>query len=434
MRRNLERTQWMSEERLRAYQDERLRRTVRHAARHVPYYRQLFLERGLRVEDINSASDLYHLPRLSRETVRQGGALFHADNKERYRPTLARTSGSSGVALECYLDRESNALEFVHYWRHWGWAGYCLGQRFAELASIHFLRRPQLDGRIFDVQRVYRRLLLNSMKLTHANVGEYRALLARFRPLYLKGLPSALYHLATLLATAKVAIAPLRAVFSSGENVTREMRLAIEAAFQCPLLDCYGHMERTACIAQCPEGNYHVLSDYGLLELADRMPSGESGIELATALGTTLYNRAMPLLRYEIGDLIEVFQHPPQCRCSRSFPVVRGVRGRIAAAIITPEGRVESALFALASIVPGVAFLQFVQQGPARVEVRVVRSEAFNSGCEFTLRRCLSEALGPSMQVRIRYVPWEEIDKEPSGKRPVVISEVARATAGNRFG
>lgn len=434
MRRNLERTQWMSEERLRAYQDERLRGTVRHVARHVPYYRRLFLERGLRVEDINSSDDLYHLPRLSRETIRQGGALFHADNKERYRPRLARTSGSSGLALECYLDRESNALEFVHYWRHWGWAGYRLGQRFAELASIHFLRRPQLDGRVFDVERIYGRLLLNSMKLTRANVGEYRALLARFRPLYLKGLPSALYHLAILLTASKTAIPPLRAIFSSGENLTREMRAAIERAFQCPLLDCYGHTERTACIAQCPEGNYHVLSDYGLLELADRRPSGESGIELATAVGTTLYNRAMPLLRYEIGDLIEVFQHPPQCRCGRSFPVVRGVRGRISAAIVTPDGRVESALFALPSIVQGIAFLQFVQQRPDRVEVRVVRSEAFNGGCDSTLRRCLSEALGPSMEVRIYYVSLEEIEKEPSGKRPVAISQVPHATANNRFG
>ena len=74
MRRNLERTQWMSQAQLRAYQDERLRRTVRHAARHVPYYRRLFVERGLRVEDINSVDDLYHLPRLSRESIREGGA------------------------------------------------------------------------------------------------------------------------------------------------------------------------------------------------------------------------------------------------------------------------------------------------------------------------------------------------------------------------
>ncbi len=429
MRRNLERTQWTSEAQLRAYQEDRLRRIVRHAALHVPYYRLLFEKLGLRVEDINSADDLRRLPRLSRETIRRDGSLLHADNIRHYHPTLARTSGTSGLALECYLDRDSNALEFVHYWRHWGWAGYRLGQRFAELASVHFLRRPRLDGRIFDLQRVYGRLLLNSMKLTQANVGDYAALLASFRPLYFKGLASALYRLATLLTASKMTVPPLRAVFSSGENLTREMRAAIESAFQCPILDCYGHMERTVCIAQCLEGSYHVLSDYGLLELVDRKPSEESGIELAAPLGTSLYNRAMPLLRYEIGDLIEVFLDPPGCRCGRSFPVVRGVRGRVAAAIVTPEGRVESALFALPRIVPEIALLQFVQERLDRVEVRVVRGEAFNGDCDSILRRCLREALGLSVEVRIRYVSLDEIETDPSGKRPVAISKVPRVAA-----
>ena len=421
----------MSERQLRAYQDDRLRRIVRHAVARVPYYRKLFLELGLRAQDISSSEDLARLPRLSRETVRRGQSLFHAEDKQRYRPKLERTSGTSDLALECYLDRDSNALEFVHYWRHWGWAGYRLGQRFAELASVHFLRRPYLDGQISDVQRLYGRLLLNSMSLTSANVNEYAALLTRFQPLYLKGLPSALYHLATLLSAAKATVVPLRAVFSSGENVTPVMRAAIEATFQCPLLDCYGHMERTICIAQCPEGSYHVLSDYGLLELVDQRPSEEAGIDLAAAVGTTLYNRAMPLLRYDVGDFIEVFKHPAPCRCGRSFPVVRGVRGRSAAAILTPEGRVESALFALASVVPGVAFIQFVQQRPDRVEVRVVRSDSFDGGSDAMLRRCLREALGPSIEFRIYFVSLDETDVDSSGKRPVAISEIARTPSFN---
>ena len=29
------------------------------------------------------------------------------------------------------LDRRARALEFCFYWRHWGWAGYRLGDRFA---------------------------------------------------------------------------------------------------------------------------------------------------------------------------------------------------------------------------------------------------------------------------------------------------------------
>ena len=51
-----------------------------------------------------------------------------------------------------------------------------------------------------------------------------------------------------------------------------------------------------------------------------------------------------------------------------------------------------------------------------------------------TLRRCLSEALGPSMKVRVHYVSLEEIDKEPSGKRPVAILQVPRGTVDSGFG
>ena len=107
------------------------------------------------------------------------------------------------------------------------------------------------------------------MKIARSNIGEYAASLRRFRPRYLKGLPSALYHLASLLTASKAAVPHLRAIFSGGENVTPEMRTTIEQTFQCPLLDSYGHMERTACIAQCPEGSYHILSDYGVLELVE---------------------------------------------------------------------------------------------------------------------------------------------------------------------
>jgi phenylacetate-CoA ligase len=428
MRRALMRTQRLDEQGLHGYQNTQLQRIVAHAVRKVPFYREMFSKLGLRADDIASVDDLKRLPLLARETVRRDPDAFHADNWMRYRPRAAHTSGTSGFPLEFYTDRDSNALEFVHYWRHWSWAGFHLGDRFAELASIHFLRRPRLDGKSFDLQATYGRLLLNSMRLTRANAGDYASVLRRFKPLYLKGLPSALYHLATLLPATGIALRPVRAIFSGGEVVTREIRQTIESAFQCPLLDSYGQMERAACIAQCPHGSYHVLSDYGILELVDPRPADEDGIVLAGAVGTTLYNRAMPLLRYEIGDLIEVFQNPPRCRCGRSFPVVRGVRGRVAAAIVTPEGRRESALFALPAILPGIAFLQFIQETPERVEVRVVRSDNFDADCDLALRRCLREALGPSIEVEFRYVAFEETERDGSGKHPIVISSICTAS------
>ena len=222
MRRNLERTQWMSEEELRAYQDDRLRRTVRHCARHVPYYRHLFHELGLRAEDINSADDLHRLPRLSRETVREGGSFIPCRQRGAsiapfWRvPAAARGCPLSSTSIASLTCLSSYTIGVIGDGQVTAWVIGSLNSPQYTSCAVR-----DLDGRIFDIQRVYGRLLLNSMRLTRTNVGEYSALLERFQPLYVKGLPSALYHLATLLAEPKIAIAPLRAVFSSGENVTR---------------------------------------------------------------------------------------------------------------------------------------------------------------------------------------------------------------------
>ncbi len=68
------------------------------------------------------------------------------------------------------LDKPANVLEFVHYWRHWSWAGYRLGCRFAEFSSEFFLRRDDLIDVPWRYQAGLGRLLLNSIALTADSV------------------------------------------------------------------------------------------------------------------------------------------------------------------------------------------------------------------------------------------------------------------------
>ena len=149
LRRLLERTQWLGPDELRAYQEERLTAIISQAYRHVPYYRGVMVESGLTPPDIKHVADLRKLPRLSKDVLRREGPAFLADNAARYGPIPCTTSGTSGSPLRFYLDRGANILEFVYYWRHWSWAGYRLGDRFAELGSQYFLARNSLgEGRL----------------------------------------------------------------------------------------------------------------------------------------------------------------------------------------------------------------------------------------------------------------------------------------------
>lgn len=61
----------MPQEQIRALQSEKLVKQVRHVYDHVPYYRHLMEEKGVVPEDIHGVEDLYKLPFLSKEDLRQ---------------------------------------------------------------------------------------------------------------------------------------------------------------------------------------------------------------------------------------------------------------------------------------------------------------------------------------------------------------------------
>src|SRR5262249_3333555 len=138
LRASFARSQWLSPEGFRAYQEAMLRQTVEQAYHQVPYYQDLFRRLRLTPADVRTVPHLQKWPCLSKAGVRAEFPRLQAADRHRYRPRLCRTSGTSGEPVRFLLDKPANVLEFVYYWRYWGWAGYCLGQRFAELSSHYF--------------------------------------------------------------------------------------------------------------------------------------------------------------------------------------------------------------------------------------------------------------------------------------------------------
>ncbi len=425
LRHLMNRNQWLPDEKLQDFQDVRIQTIVSHAYRNVPYYRQLFDDLGLRPRDVRTASDLARLPILDRDDVRRAGDRLHATNARRFRPVHHTTSGTTGDPLAILLDKGANILEFVYYWRHWSWAGYRLGDRFAELGALHFMSRAPIAHEPADWQPQLGRLMLNSSLISRRHVSQMAAAIRRRRPKFIKGVASALYYFCRCLEDAGVDNLSFDGAFSTGEVLPDDFRRKIQSALRCPVLDSYGHMERTAAISQCPEGGYHVNSDYGVLELIDRRPSDTPGTSLARPVGTSLYNMAMPLLRYDIGDTIEIYDNSRRCPCGRTLPLIKAIHGRTNDVVITPDGRYLTTLFILQQQIEGAELVQFVQESPADLALRVVPQSDWSTGTWAAAKAQVAQLVGPEMQVRVDIVHPNEIE-EPQGKRRAVISKISR--------
>jgi phenylacetate-CoA ligase len=410
-----EHSQWFTREALLEHQEERLRATIAHAYESVPYYTDLFRKLGLRPRDIRRAGDLRHLTVLSKDMLRTHYDRLTARNNSRYCPFQAQTSGTGGQPVRFLLDKPSNVLEFVYYWRHWSWSGYRLGARFAELATAWFLRHPSFAGRPYIFQRSFGRLLLNSTILTSGRVHEQVNAIRLYRPRFLKGTPSALHGLALFLREHRTTDLSFQAIFSTGETLSPLQRACIETTLHAKVYDSYGHMERTAAVSECPKGRLHINPEYGVLEL---IPHGK----VFQIVGTSLHNKSMPLLRYATGDLAEPDPSAQLCECGRASPRLLQICGRENDVVVTSDGRVLTALFVLLDHVSGVAAAQFVQESSKHLLVKIVKGPDYDSD---TFAHKLRRLIGDEMSIAFEYLTYETLREQNRGKFRVVVSKVS---------
>ena len=264
----------------------------------VPHYRELFAELTLDPRDIGSIEDLSVLPVLDKETVRASPQRFLADDGPR---VIARTTGgTTGTPLRLWATLDALRFNYAAYEaRSWRWCGVRRGDR---LASFH--GQPIVAASVDEPPYWRRNLAFNQLYCSVYHLNErtlpaYVDELAHFGPEVITGYPSAVHRVGEHLArTGDVGRIRPNAIILAGETVSRGARADIEAGFGCRVNASYGMGELVAHVAECAEGELHVSTDYGAIELLDLDGSGRTEI-----VATGLINRGMPLLRYRTGDL-----------------------------------------------------------------------------------------------------------------------------------
>ena len=116
-------------------------------------------------------------------------------------------------------------------------------------------------------------------------------------------------------------------LFSFAAALDEEARELCKAAFGAEIADTYGTQETDHIAAQCREcGEYHISAEACLVEVlrVDGSPAGPG--EIGRVIVTPLYNYAMPMIRYELGDMAEVGAARPVC--GRGLPTLRRILGR----------------------------------------------------------------------------------------------------------
>jgi phenylacetate-CoA ligase len=417
-----------SAEHWRAWQYERLGAFLHAAATHVPFYRENWSSSE---KAAASAGELQGLPLLEKEPIRADPEAFLHEGMRPWPRIVFATSGSTGTPISTlWSAREVRDTVAVREARSARWAGVSYAMPRATFSGRMVEPDSQSRGPFYRYNAVERQVYFSAFHLRPDSASRYVDALRRHRVRWLTGYAVSSYLLARLILERGLPSPALRAVVTTSEKLTPEMRKVMEQAFGCRVFEEYSTVENALFASECEQGRLHVSPDVGIVEIL--RPDGtpcEPG-EVGEVVTTCLMRYYQPLIRYRLGDLARWDGEP--CPCGRSMPVLREVVGRLEDVVVGPDGRRMVRFHGIFIDLPRVREGQVIQEEVRRIRVKVVPTGAYGAEDSEEIARRVHQRLGPDVEVLVE--PVESIPRTAAGKLRAVVSLLPGRDSEGRFG
>lgn len=174
--------------------------------------------------------------------------------------------------------------------------------------------------KMYPLMRTY-----TALKDSNIPMEELVAFLNKYQPKILSTYVSTVEMLAKEQMAGRLHL-NLKEVIVGGENLSEKTRRYIEEVFGCKMRSVYASTEASGIAIDCRYNHMHLHNDSLIIEPVDEdyrpVPVGKKAHKI---LVTSLYERTVPLIRYEISDKVTI--HNTTCPCGNKAPWVE-VEGR----------------------------------------------------------------------------------------------------------
>ncbi len=426
--RRLKKTQYDTPEVIQERQWQKVEQLIDHAYRTTGFYRQRLDSVGLAPENIRSLEDLRAIPLLTKDDLRAHKEAMISEPYAKAKLIRSVTSGSTGTAVEVYHDEVSRQWKRAYTLRSDEWSGWRLGESAACMWGDPESTLRGWRGRLRNAL-LNRTRWIDTLKLTEESMDSFACSLRRRPPSLLFGHAHSLYMFADFLRSRDGAGFRPKGIIATSMVLHDWERTVIEDVFQCSVTNRYGCEEVSLIASQCEKHQgLHVNADGIYLEIirADGSPTDPG--ELGRIVVTDLVNWAMPIIRYQIGDMASWSEQP--CSCGRGLPILAKVEGRIADYVVTSKGVLVSGISLTDHFgceVPGMAQLQIIQEEVDRFTFKIVKGPDFGQVSLDTIQSLVTDLFGDDVRHECKFV--DRIPQEPSGKYRFCISKVENTFA-----
>jgi phenylacetate-CoA ligase len=430
----LDSSQWWPLEKIRSFQIKQAEIILRHAIKHVPFYKNLYEKKNFTLPEKITEESFLTIPIIERSDIQEASSSFKANSLPEGITHLneASTSGSTGEPVT--FSRDNHAHTF--------WLSFALREHLwhqrdfnLKLAAIRWFPKGSAlpphgvssDAWGSIVAPLFKTGPACSLNVT-ATLGEQITWLNYHKPDYLLSYPSNLKAIADFAKKNQIPLPYIKEIRAIGETLSSDNRKIIEGAWNTKLTDIYSCEETGYMATQCPSSNLmHIQSENVLFEIVDEMGLPVKPNETGFVVVTSLQNFSSPFIRYKIGDMASFGE---ACNCGRNLPTLKFIHGRIRNRLYFPSGESRfpylgelGQIEALTGV--DVYQFQFIQHSVKLIELKLVASRPFNNDEEEIVRSKIQENFGHPFDIQFSFV--SDILKKSNGKFEEFISLVGSA-------
>ncbi len=381
---------------------DRLKSILQYAVDNVPYYKNI------------KSVDIKSFPVMNK-------SMYLADYDKFQSPEFAGqdlytyyTSGSSGTPFHGFQDsgkRNKHTADFLYFMKKCGWN---MGERYVFLRAW---TSQYNNSRLNNIKN--NSITFNVLNFNEEMMKRISEHLVNDKSIkMLLGYGSALNQFADYVEKNNIYTDNLKTIVSDSDALEKDKRLILKKHFNCNVIDRYSNEEHGLIgfsfdVNEPFEINYS--SYFVELLKIDSDEYAEKG-EVGRVVITDLYNKAMPLIRYELGDLAI---SDDESRCG--VVSIRNLQGRLSDMLVQKSGiKISSAVVNNhMDYMEGIEKYQLVQNGIGDFTLYVVETTAKYSDEDFykSLEPCIEN--GSTLKI----IRTDDISPEKNGKFKTLISK-----------
>jgi len=365
-------------------------------------------------EKYKGYTSLSDFPVITKKDIKNDYEGFLSDKYGIKDLVSIQTSGSYGTPFTFYITKEKKARQTAEVLYFCQWVQYDVGMRHAYLRAR--VDKSKIKLKAQNEYYIYTRTIDNNWLVNARNI------IMGKKVRILIGFPTAISAIAQYCHEQgdRSKNFSIIGVATTAEPLLDSQRDIIESVFGCDCLSRYSTEELGVLANECSTFKKHHINTASykveILDLNEDKPAKEG--EVGRIVVTDLFSYAMPLIRYEIGDLGILGK---ECSCGLKGPIIESLHGRTVESVYSTQGKKVLPYFIdeVMKDCPNVIQYQFIQEGRKNYRFKVCKVE----GTEVEEERIINgiqKWMGKDAIVKIEFV--DDIQKLKSGKRPYVIN------------